>query len=140
MHGRGSVEALLGVAAAKSPLALANAIEAGLPVSALQHFAEIAAPNDKNFRYRIVPKGTLRRRLRSNGRLKPCEGDRVARLAKVFSFALEIYGEPGRVIDFLSRPHPMLGGKPPFDVALKTSTGADLVTNVLGRAAYGGAV
>jgi uncharacterized protein (DUF2384 family) len=34
----------------------------------------------------------------------------------------------------------MLEGKSPRDVALATGPGADAVVNILGRAAYGGAV
>ena len=64
----------------------------------------------------------------------------MARLAKVFAFALDIYREPVRVRAFLSRPHAMLDGRLPLDVALATGPGADLVVNLLGRAAYGGGV
>ena len=58
----------------------------------------------------------------------------------MFSFALDIYGAPERAREFLGRAHPMLDGKAPLDVALATSPGADLVINLLGRAAYGGGV
>ena len=56
----------------------------------------------------------------------------------MFSFALDIYHAPEKAREFLTRPHPMLDGKPPLDVALATGPGADLVINLLGRAAYGG--
>ncbi len=137
-----AIETLLGIGdfARVSPLALAHSIEAGLPVSALEQIAAIIAPDDARFKYRLVPKATLRRRIKSNGQLSTDESDRLFRLAKVFSFALEIYGKPEKVREFLQRPHQMLEGKPPLDVALATSPGADLVVNLLGRAAYGSAV
>ncbi|MGK2911473.1 MAG: antitoxin Xre/MbcA/ParS toxin-binding domain-containing protein [Sphingobium sp.] len=56
----------------------------------------------------------------------------------MFSFALDIYKDPAKVRDFLGRAHPMLDDKAPLDVALATGPGADVVINVLGRAAYGG--
>lgn len=136
-----SIEALLGMQAGgqASRLALAYSIEAGLPVAALDRLADTVAPDDARFKFRLVPKATLERRRRSaSKRLTSEEGDRLARLAKVFSFALDIYKEPGRAREFLSRPHPMLDGKPPLDVVLATGPGADLVINLLGRAAYGG--
>lgn len=137
-----TVEALLGVNAGQqaSRLALAYSIENGLPVAALDRLADTVAPDDARFKFRLIPKATLERRRKSSSqRLTSEEGDRLARLAKVFSFALDIYKEPERAREFLTRPHPMLDGKPPLDVALATGPGADLVVNLLGRAAYGGA-
>lgn len=138
-----SIEALLGVKAGvqASRLALPSLIEKGLPVAALDHLADSVAPGDARFKFRLIPKATLERRRKSaTKRLTSEEGDRLACLAKVFSFALNIYREPERARDFLGRPHPMLDGKAPLDVALATSPGADLVINLLGRAAYGGGV
>lgn len=138
-----SVEALLGIKVGihASRLALPSLIERGLPVAALDHLADSVAPGDARFKFRLVPKATLERRRKSaTKRLTSEEGDRLARLAKVFSFALDIYKEPERARAFLGRPHPMLDGKVPLDVALATSPGADLVINLLGRAAYGGGV
>lgn len=136
-----SIESLLGVGAGLPPsrLALANSIESGLPVTALDRLAGLVAPDDSRFKFRLIPKATLeRRRKSSSGRLTSEEGDRLARLAKVFSFALDIYKTPEKARDFLARAHPMLDGKGPLDVALATGPGADIVINLLGRAAYGG--
>lgn len=138
-----SIEALLGVKAGvqASRLVLPSSIEKGLPVAALDRLADSVAPGDARFKFRLIPKATLERRRKSAAqRLTSEEGDRLARLAKVFSFALDIYREPERAREFLGRPHPMLDGKAPLDVALATSPGADLVINLLGRAAYGGGV
>jgi putative toxin-antitoxin system antitoxin component (TIGR02293 family) len=136
-----SIEALLGVAGARpaSRLALAYSIEGGLPVTALDRLADTVAPDDPRFKFRLIPKATLERRRKSSSqRLTSEEGDRLARLAKVFSFALDIYQETEKAREFLGRPHPMLDGKPPLDVVLGSGPGADLVINLLGRAAYGG--
>lgn len=137
-----AVETLLGLGGFGpiSPLALAHSVEAGLPVAALEQFTRIIAPDDARFKYRLVPKATLQRRIRSTGRLSTDESDRLVRLAKVFSFALEIYGKPEKARNFLRRPHQMLEGKTPLDVTMATSPGADLVVNLLGRVAYGPAV
>ncbi|ASY47171.1 antitoxin (plasmid) [Sphingobium xenophagum] len=138
-----SIEALLGVRAGihTSRLSLPTSIESGLPVAALDRLADKVAPGDARFKFRLIPKATLERRRKSaSKRLTSEEGDRLARLAKVFSFALDIYREPERAREFLGRAHPMLDGKAPLDVALATSPGADLVINLLGRAAYGGGV
>lgn len=51
------VEALLGIEIVRpvSPLALAYAVEGGLPLATLEHLAQFMAPDDPNFRFRLVP-------------------------------------------------------------------------------------
>lgn len=138
------IESLLGVKRAKfgvSPLALAYSVEAGFPVSALDKFAGELCPNDvRRFTYRVVPKPTLERRRRDKKPLTAEESDRLARIAKVFAFAVEIFHDKEKAREFLSRPHMMLDSKVPLDVALATGPGADVVMNLLGRAGYGGGV
>ena len=140
---RGTMEALLGMEAGRdaSLLNLATSVQQGLPISALDRLAKAVAPDDAAFKFRLIPKATLERRRKSpSRRLTIEEGDRLARLAKVFGFALDLYHDPVRVRDFLSRPHPMLDGRSPIDVALATGPGADAVVDLMGRAAYGGGV
>ena len=138
-----TIEALLGVKAnaGNTRLGLANSIISGLPVSALDRLADVVAPDDTRFKFRLIPKATLERRKKSATRhLTSDEGDRLARLAKVYVFALDIYQDSGNVREFLNRPHVMLDNKPPLDVALATGPGADAVINLLGGIAYGGGV
>ncbi len=136
------VESLLGVRThdVGSPLALADCVEAGLPVEAVDQIAAALAPNDSTFKYRIVPKATLERRRKSKSSLTTEEGDRVARLGKVYEMAVSIYRDPDKVREFLTRPHVMLESRAPLDVALATGAGADVVVNLIGRAAYAGGV
>ena len=138
-----TVETLLGVKAnvGNTRLGLANSIISGLPVSALDRLAGEVAPDDSRFKFRLIPKATLERRKKSATRhLTSDEGDRLARLAKVYVFALDIYRDSASAREFLGRPHAMLDGKPPLDVALATGPGADAVINLLGRVAYSGGV
>lgn len=126
-------------AASGSPLAVVNQIKSGLPLSSLERLAKAISPGDRTFIYRFVPRSTLVRRKGTNKpRLSVDEGNRVASVAKVWEFALEIYGDAEKARQFLHRKHPMLEGQPPLDVAIDTGLGADIVINLLGRAAYGG--
>jgi putative toxin-antitoxin system antitoxin component (TIGR02293 family) len=136
------VEELLGLENAKgSRLALADSVENGLPLSALERLAGQVSPGDTSFKFRLIPKATFERRKRAVKKiLNREESDRIARLAKVFSLAESVYGTPDGARAFLTRPHMMLDGKLPLDVALATGPGADVVSNILGRAAYGAAV
>jgi putative toxin-antitoxin system antitoxin component (TIGR02293 family) len=126
--------------AADRPLGIADTVEDGLPVAAVERIAKAIAPDDAGFKYRIVPKATLERRRRARGRLTSEEGNRVARLAKAYSMALSIYHDEALVAEFMRRPHMLLEGKTPRDVALATGPGADAVVHLLGALAYGGAV
>jgi putative toxin-antitoxin system antitoxin component (TIGR02293 family) len=137
-----TVEGLLGMKPqpADSRLSLAYSILAGLPVLALDRLAAAVAPGDTRFKFRLIPEATLERRRRSTKRLTPAEGDRLARIAKIYSIALETYHDPMKSRDFLHRPHIMLDNQAPIDVALATGPGADAVINLLIRAAYGGGV
>jgi putative toxin-antitoxin system antitoxin component (TIGR02293 family) len=134
---------LLGIRS-KTPetaLSLASSVEKGLPVSALDKFAGRISPLDvRGFAYRVVPKPTLERRRKHKQHLTTDESDRLARVAKVFAFGLEVFRDEAKVRDFLNRPHPMLDDKIPLELALATGPGADAVVNLLGRAAYGGGV
>ncbi len=136
------VETLLGIAPedAGSPLALAHSIEDGLSVGAVDRLAKVVAPDDSELKFRIVPKATLSRRRKNRQKLTNEEGNRLARLAKVYSMAVMVYQDERKVRDFLMRPHMMLDNESPIDLALATGPGADAVVNLLGRAAYGGGV
>lgn len=66
--------------------------------------------------------------------------DQSGRLASVSALALDIYQDAEKAQTFLDRPHAMLNGKVPRDVALASPAGADAVINLLGRVAYSGGV
>ena len=122
-------------------LTLAYSVKKGLPVSALDKFAGRVCPHDvRRFTYRVVPKPTLERRRKAKQLLTTEESDRLARIAKVFAFGLEVFRDEAKVRSFLDRPHPMLDDKAPLEIALATGPGADAVINLLGRAAYSGGV
>jgi putative toxin-antitoxin system antitoxin component (TIGR02293 family) len=138
-----TVEALLGVntTAGNARLCLANAILSGLPVSSLDRLARAVATGDARFKFRLIPWVMLKRRKKSAARrLNGNEGNRLARLAEVYVFALEIHRDSANARGFLKRPHAMLDGESPLDVALATDPGADAVINLLGGVAYGGGV
>ncbi|MFN3592128.1 MAG: antitoxin Xre/MbcA/ParS toxin-binding domain-containing protein, partial [Thermaurantiacus sp.] len=74
------------------------------------------------------------------GTLSVEEGNKVARLAKVWAMAMRVWGDEEDAREFLRRPHPMLDGRMPRDVAAASDPGADAVVNLIGGGAYGGGV
>ena len=62
-------------------------------------------------------------------------------LSKVFLETLRQYHDDREMaVAFLSRKHPMLGGRSPLDVARESVAGADLVLKLLDQAEAGVAV
>jgi len=140
MFGSGDVAALLGLSAksleALSPITLIFRIEHGLPVKAVDKVAHLLAPDDARFKYRLVPKATLERRKTTN-KLSPEEGARLARLAKVWAAARDVWGDDDQAREFLFRPHPMAEDNRPIDLAIRSEFGAELVVDILNGLKYG---
>lgn len=125
--------------AARSPLGLMSRIDEGLPLGTLERVARLLAPGDAQFKYRLVPKATFERRKGTTHRLSSDEGTRLARVARVWGLALDVWRDEAEARDFLFRSHPMLEDKRPIDVVIQSEIGAELVLDVLGRLKYGSA-
>lgn len=141
----GRVAALLRVKAKKlgnlTTLDLADAIGRGLPVDTVDRVCTQLAPGDTALRYQIVPKATFMRRQQApERRLNAEESGRVARLARLWEFALDVWGSPEAARRFLGTPHPLLRNRVPRDLAIETELGARAVENILGGLKYGTAV
>lgn len=117
---------------------LADEVGKGLPVAAVERVASEVAPDDAMLRYRIVPKATLARRRRARGRrLNRDESDRLARLARVWTSAMDVWKSEAAAQRFLAEPHPLLRNRIPREFALASEFGAREVENLLGRIKYG---
>lgn len=135
---------LLGLKLKKSQtftaLDLAREVQSGLPVAAIDRLCRRVAPADPAWRFRIVPKATLARRQRlAHGRLSAEESDRLARVARVWSQAIDVWGSDEAAQRFLAEPHPLLGGRVPGDLVTETEIGARAVEDLLGRLQFGSA-
>lgn len=121
-----------------SPMGLVSRIEDGLPITALERLAGLVAPGDAQFKYRLVPRATYARRKDAKA-LSAEEGTRVARLARVWNLALDVWGGEAEAREFLFRSHAMLEDKRPVDVVIRSEFGAEMVVDILGRLKYGSA-
>lgn len=115
---------------------------ARLPARALDELAAHLAPGDRAFRFRFTSKASYaRRRSAANGSgepmLSPAESERVARIGRLWDFAVEVWGEADKARDFLNRRHMLLRGRLPIDVALASEQGAREVEDIIGGVAYG---
>lgn len=106
-------------------------VSAALVKSAVEH--NVLALDEV---YRFIPKSTFARKLRSNSTLSVEEGDRLARLARIKSYAGEVLGSDRDAETWLGEPNPRLGGDAPIDLLL-TDDGARRVETILRRIDYG---
>lgn len=136
------VAALLGAnpkrAKEMTKLDLAEAVKRGLSISTVDRVVRLISPNDVSLRNRIVPKATFaRRKAGAERRLSPQESERVARMASLWTLALDVWQSAEDAQRFLGEPHPLLKGKIPYEVAVETEIGARTVEDILGRLKYG---
>lgn len=75
-------------------------------------------------------------RRREQGALTAEESDRLARVARVTDRAVDAFGDVEQAKAWLRTPNRALQGAAPFDL-LGTDSGAELVTDELGRIEYG---
>ena len=109
---------------------LEKQIEAGLPKASLGAVARHVygtTPEAAALMQRVIPAATFHRR---DVGLKPQEGERVERLARVIATAEHVWASADDARAFLSTAHPMLAGKRPIEVAL-TELGARRVEHLL---------
>lgn len=109
---------------------LEQQVAAGLPKASLSAVARHVygnSPDAAALMHRVIPAATFHRRRED---LKPQEGERVERLARVIATAELVWGGADDARAFLSTAHAMLGGRRPIEVAL-TELGARRVENLL---------
>jgi putative toxin-antitoxin system antitoxin component (TIGR02293 family) len=105
-------------------------VEAGLPKASLGAVARHVygtSPDAAALMRRVIPSAAFHRR---GADLKPQEGERVERLARVIATAQQVWDDVDDARTFLSTGHVMLGGQRPIEVAL-TELGARRVENLL---------
>ena len=96
-----TIETMLGVSArqAGSTMAVAKLVEAGLSVATIDRLAKAVAPDDPTLKYRFVSKPTLARSRKNRQRLSKDEGNRVARVARVYEMAMAIFHAEAKLRD-----------------------------------------
>ena len=72
-------------------------------------------------------------------RLSPEEGTRLARLARIWGMAVDVWQSEEEARSFLFRPHPMVEDQRPIDLVLRNEIGAEMVADILGGLKYGAA-
>jgi putative toxin-antitoxin system antitoxin component (TIGR02293 family) len=121
-------------------LRLVEKVERGFPTKTAETIVRRIDPKGAHLQVTdIIPKATYHRR--KDGSLTKDQSEKILALSRVFAEVMNQYkGETSGVALFLMRPHPLLGGRSPFEVANESTAGADLVLKLLARAEAGVAV
>src|SRR5262249_32878598 len=114
---------LLGLKRPAHGVAFVDLVGRGLPVRSLERVVALVAPTDTSLKPRLVPKPSSARR-KASKRLSARESARVTRLASVWANTVRIWKSDDAARDFLYRSHPLLQGRRPIDLVLKSKIGA----------------
>lgn len=125
-----------------SDLQLVDRVAKGLPTSTVETIVRKIDPRGEHLDiFDIIPRASFYRRKDEKKPLTKEQSEKVFALTKVFSEAVRLYGgDSDLAAAFLSRPHALLEGRKPIDVARDSTVGADLVLTLLARADAGVAV
>ena len=119
-----------------SDVQLARRVSRGLLPLAAVALAEVLGRN--RVVGPVVPEATLRRARRARKPLSRELSERLYEVGRMVDAVGRAYhGDRDAIDTFLSRPHPLLDGETPFDMARSSSAGADAVLNLIRRAEAG---
>jgi putative toxin-antitoxin system antitoxin component (TIGR02293 family) len=117
--------------------AMVQRVEEGLPVMDVVRFGKQAGfTNDELAKLINIPARTYARRVAGKARLKVHEGERAARLMRIFDRAKQLFVTEENVRTWLHTELPALGWRTPIDFA-QTEPGAREVENLIGRIEHG---
>lgn len=117
----------------QSEVQLAQCIGAGLLPGAVTALTEVLGRN--RVVGPVISEATFRRALKGNKRLSRKMSERLYEVGRVVDAVGRAYHGDREAIDtFLNRPHPLLDGQTPFDMARSNAAGADAVLTLLRRA------
>ncbi len=89
----------------------------------------------------VIPEATLRRARRAGKSLSREHSERLYEVGRVLdAVSCAFHGDRNAIEAFLNRPHPLLEGRTPLDLARSSSAGADAVVSLIRRAEAGMAV
>ena len=137
----GRIGMLLGLKAPQrlDDIELADHISRGLRVEAAETLAQFVGR--ALVVGSLIPEATLRRAKKKRKPLSREMSERLYELSRIVDAVHRTYpGNPAAAARFLEKPHMLLGGRTPLEMAQSSSAGAEAVINLLRRADAGFAV
>ena len=107
-----------------------KAIERGVPLSALEEFAEYSGIGLKKLLEVVIPPRTLKHRRERKEPLSLDESDRLARVARLYDLAVKVFGNSEKAHRWLSRPKMRFDERSPLAM-MRTELGGRQVEEML---------
>jgi putative toxin-antitoxin system antitoxin component (TIGR02293 family) len=114
---------------------LEKIVDRGLPYQTLEMLIGQIFPRDRSKYYDVIPASNWNRR-KKTGYLNSEESQKIERIARIFAYAIEIWGKEAKARYFMQKSHPMLEDRSPFQASL-TELGARQVEDILNRIRFG---
>ena len=111
-------------------------IERGLPLSVLEEFSAYSGIPVKDLLTAVIPPRTLKHRRERKQPLSPEESDRLARVARMYELAVNVYGDREDGKEFLLRPKRRFDERTPIEI-MRTERGGAAVQEMLIQLAEG---
>jgi putative toxin-antitoxin system antitoxin component (TIGR02293 family) len=107
-------------------------VEQGLPLATLEEFATYSGFAMKDLLEVVIPLRTLKHRRQRQEPLSAEESDKLARVARLWGFALKVFGNPDKARRWLTKPKVRFEEKTPLQM-MRTGLGAIGVEEMLGQ-------
>ena len=111
-------------------------VENGLPPELVDRLIDEGKLSAEEAYQLIAPRRTFSRRKRRGESLSREESDRLARFARLMSFAERVFGDEAKAKSWMRTPNGALDRRTPLSL-LTTDAGATEVERVIGRIAHG---
>lgn len=131
----GRIGMLLGLKATRpiDDIALAERVSSGLSVDSAEALASLIGRT--HVVGPLIPEATLRRARKDGKALSREMSERLYEVSRVVDAVSRTYrGDRAAIARFLEKPHRLLGGLTPLEMAQSSSAGAEAVINMLHRA------
>lgn len=107
-------------------------VERGLPLATLEEFAAYSGFAMKELLEVVIPLRTLKHRRQRQEPLNAEESDKLARVARLWEYALKVFGNPDKARRWLTKPKVRFEERTPLQM-MRTGTGGDGVEEMLGQ-------
>jgi putative toxin-antitoxin system antitoxin component (TIGR02293 family) len=113
-----------------------TAIEAGVPLVAITNFVAQSGLQLKDIYQVVIPARTLKHRRERKEPLNLDESDKLARLMRVYEFAVKVFADKEKALRWLNKPKHRFAERTPIQM-LRTELGGRMVEEMLGQIEHG---
>jgi len=107
-------------------------VEGGLPLVTLEEFAAHSGFSMKELLEVVIPLRTLKHRRQRREPLNADESDKLARVARLWEYALKVFGNPDKARRWLTKPKIRFEERTPLQM-MRSGAGGEAVEEMLGQ-------